>query len=66
MENIKNLMERLEELNFKEMYNNDFFLTWDKSNEELESVFIVADILRAMREENISTKIFDRIRHFSV
>lgn len=59
MENIKNLMERLEELNFKEMYNNDFFLTWDKSNEELESVFIVADILRAMREENISTKIFD-------
>lgn len=59
MENIKNLMERLKKLDFKEMYNNDFFLTWEKSNEELESVFVVADILRLMRENNISTRIFD-------
>ncbi|WP_346938955.1 knotted carbamoyltransferase YgeW [uncultured Clostridium sp.] len=59
MENIKNLMEKLEKLDFGEMYNNDFFLTWEKSNEELESVFVVADILRAMRKNNISTKIFD-------
>lgn len=59
MENIKNLMERLKKLDFREMYNNDFFLTWEKSNEELESVFVVADILRTMRENNISTKIFD-------
>lgn len=59
MENIKNLMERLKKLDFREMYNNDFFLTWEKSNEELESVFVVADILRTMRENNISTRIFD-------
>lgn len=59
MENIKNLMERLKKLDFREMYNNDFFLTWEKSNEELESVFVVADILRSMRENNISTRIFD-------
>jgi len=59
VENIKNLMERLKKLDFKEMYNNDFFLTWEKSNEELESVFVVADILRLMRENNISTRIFD-------
>lgn len=59
MENIKILMERLKKLDFREMYNNDFFLTWEKSNEELESVFVVADILRTMRENNISTKIFD-------
>ncbi|WP_346876952.1 MULTISPECIES: knotted carbamoyltransferase YgeW [unclassified Clostridium] len=59
MENIKTLMERLKKLDFREMYNNDFFLTWEKSNEELESVFVVADILRTMRENNISTKIFD-------
>jgi len=59
VENIKNLMEKLEKLDFGEMYNNDFFLTWEKSNEELESVFVVADILRAMRKNNISTKIFD-------
>jgi len=59
VENIKNLMERLKKLDFREMYNNDFFLTWEKSNEELESVFVVADILRSMRENNISTRIFD-------
>lgn len=59
MENIKNIMERLKKLDFREMYNNDFFLTWEKSNEELESVFVVADILRSMRENNISTRIFD-------
>jgi len=59
VENIKNLMERLKKLDFREMYNNDFFLTWEKSNEELESVFVVADILRTMRENNISTRIFD-------
>ena len=41
------------------MYNNDFFLTWEKTDDELQSVFTVADILRKMRENNISSKIFD-------
>lgn len=59
MEKIKNLITELGELNFENMYNDDFFLTWDKTDEELKAVFTVADILRAMREENISTKIFD-------
>lgn len=59
MEKIKNLITELEELNFENMYNDDFFLTWDKTDDELKAVFTVADILRAMREENISTKIFD-------
>lgn len=59
MEKIKNLVAELGELNFENMYNDDFFLTWDKSDDELKAVFAVADILRAMREENISTKIFD-------
>lgn len=59
MGKIKNLITELEELNFENMYNDDFFLTWDKTDDELKAVFTVADILRAMREENISTKIFD-------
>jgi len=59
VEKIKNLIEKLGELDFEDMYNNDFFLTWDKTDDELKSVFAVADLLRAMREENISTKIFD-------
>lgn len=59
MEKIKNLIADLGELNFENMYNDDFFLTWDKTDDELKAVFAVADLLRAMREENISTKIFD-------
>ena len=41
------------------MYEGDFFLTWDKTDDELEAVFTVADALRYMRENNISTKIFE-------
>ena len=38
------------------MYNNDFFWTWDKTDDELEAVFTVADALRYMRENNISQR----------
>ncbi len=41
------------------MYNGDFFLTWEKTDDELEAVFTVADALRYMRENNISTKVFE-------
>jgi hypothetical protein len=59
MGEIKNLIEKLGKLNYENMHNNDFFWTWDKSDDELQAVFTVADILRKMREENISTKVFD-------
>lgn len=59
MSNINKYTERLDKLNFKNMYNNDFILTWEKTRDELEAVFTVADTLRYMREENISTRIFD-------
>lgn len=42
-----------------EMYLNDFFHTWQKTDDEIASTFIVADILRGMRENNISSRIFD-------
>ena len=41
------------------MYNGDFFLTWEKTDDEIEAVFTVADALRYMRENNISTKVFE-------
>jgi knotted carbamoyltransferase YgeW len=41
------------------MYLSDFLLTWDKSDDELAAVFTVADILRGMRRNNISARIFD-------
>ncbi|CAB1255106.1 knotted carbamoyltransferase YgeW [Clostridium sp. MT-14] len=59
MSEIKNLIQKLGNLNYEKMYNNDFFLTWEKTDEELKAVFTVADILREMRQNNISTKIFE-------
>jgi knotted carbamoyltransferase YgeW len=41
------------------MYNNDFLLTWEKTDDEIHAVFQVAEILRKMRENNISPRIFD-------
>ena len=52
-------IDKLNKLNFKDMYEGDCFLTWDKTDDELEAVFTVADALRSMRENNISTKIFE-------
>ena len=59
MKTLQDYIDKLNKLNFKEMYNNDFFWTWDKTDEELEAVFTVADALRFMRENNISTKVFE-------
>ncbi len=55
----KKLLERLDSLDFSKLYHDDFFLTWDKSMEELEAIWTVADALRQLREENKSAKIFD-------
>ncbi len=59
MSQIEKYIKKLNELKYTDMYNNDFILTWEKTDDELEAVFTVADALRHMREENISTKIFD-------
>ncbi|HBW35462.1 MAG TPA: knotted carbamoyltransferase YgeW, partial [Desulfosporosinus sp.] len=59
MKTLNDYVEKLNKLNFKEMYNNDFLLTWEKSDDELEAVFTIADALRFMRENNISTKVFE-------
>ncbi|GMQ63394.1 knotted carbamoyltransferase YgeW [Vallitalea maricola] len=59
MRDINNYIDKLKKLNFSDMYNNDFILTWEKTRDELEAVFTVADTLRYLREENISTRIYD-------
>jgi len=50
---------KLKGLSYDSMYNNDFFLTWEKTRDELDAVFTVADALRCLRVNNISPKIFD-------
>ncbi|MBE5990942.1 MAG: knotted carbamoyltransferase YgeW [Paenibacillaceae bacterium] len=59
MKTLQDYIDKLNSLNFKEMYENDFFLTWEKTDDELEAVWTVADALRFMRENNISTKVFE-------
>lgn len=59
MDTFQNYIDKLNSLHFKNMYNGDFFLTWEKTYEELEAVFTVADALRFLRERNISTKVFE-------
>ena len=59
MDLMTSYIEELNKLNFKNMYNNDFLLTWEKTYDEIKSVFIVAEALRKLRENNISSKIFE-------
>ena len=49
----------LDRLNFKGMFGGDFFLTWEKNYDEILATFLVADALRWLRENNISTRVFD-------
>ena len=59
MSNIKEFTDRLDKLDFRNMYEGNFFLTWEKTDDELAAVFTVADALRHLRENNISARIFD-------
>ncbi len=53
------LAQHLETLKINNMYKNDFYWTWDKTDDEIDAIFTVADALRDLRERNISTKVFD-------
>jgi len=55
---IKNLIRELASKKIN-MAGKDFLLTWEKTRDELDATFLVADILRAMREKNISPRVFD-------
>ncbi|GAB1432357.1 knotted carbamoyltransferase YgeW [Spirochaetota bacterium] len=55
---IKTLIDELSNKKI-DMYHKDFLLSWDKSRDELDATFLVADIFRLMREANISPRIWD-------
>ena len=59
MSKTEKLAQHLEKLQINNMYKNDFYWTWDKTDDELDAIFTVADALRDLRERNISTKVFD-------
>lgn len=59
--NRKEITAAIEQLAGKkiDMKGKDFFLTWEKTRDELDATFLVADILRGMRENNVSPRIWD-------
>lgn len=59
IDKIKALTDQLAELNCQDMYLNDFLLTWEKNDDEVQATFLVAEILRGLRQQNISSRIFD-------
>ena len=59
MSKTEQLAQHLEKLKINGMYKNDFYWTWDKTDDELDAIFTVADALRDLRERNKSTRIFD-------
>ena len=56
---IQERIKRLSTRNIGKMYLNDFLLTWDKTLDELKAVFDVAEILKGMRDNNISPRVYD-------
>ncbi|MBU0486889.1 MAG: knotted carbamoyltransferase YgeW [Bacteroidetes bacterium] len=41
------------------LHGKDFLLTWEKSEGELKQLLLIAEAMRVLRENNISTKCFD-------
>jgi len=58
MQDINQLIAELKNLK-TDLFSKNFLLTWDKSADEIQAVLTVADILKQMRDKNISTKVFD-------
>jgi len=56
---IRALIDQLAQLDHRGMYLDDFLLTWEKSGQEIKAVFLAAEILRGLRQKNISSRIFD-------
>lgn len=58
MQNIKLTIDQIRHTGAN-LYGKDFLLTWDKSRKELDLILLVADALKQMRDNNISTRVFD-------
>lgn len=56
-----NLSEKLKELKQlkTDMYNKDFFLTWEKSADELNATLLVAECLKELHRQGKTIRMFD-------
>lgn len=58
MTTLNQLLEEIRSYDSK-LVDTDFLLTWEKSSDELKQVLAVANALKEMRKQNISTRCFD-------
>lgn len=56
---ISKKLEELKSFNAKNLFNKDFLLTWEKDLSDLKAVLAIADLLKELRDNNISTRVFD-------
>jgi knotted carbamoyltransferase YgeW len=58
MNTFEKILKEIQSLNTN-LYGKDFLLTWDKTEDELKQTLWVAEALKYLRDNNISTKVFD-------
>jgi len=58
MKSFNQILEAIQQLK-SNLHQNDFLLTWDKTEDELKQTLLVAEALKFLRDHNISTKVFD-------
>lgn len=56
--NINEKIQILSKLKSK-LFHKDFLLTWEKSEDDLRAILEIASILKHLRDENISPKVYD-------
>ena len=56
---LRALIESLADYNTEELYMEDFLLTWEKSGQSLDAIFLAADILKMMHAASIPAKVFN-------
>ncbi|MGB4205407.1 MAG: knotted carbamoyltransferase YgeW [Bacteroidales bacterium] len=58
IKNIKSQLQKIEVMK-NGMFGKDFLLTWEKTESDLILILGLADLLKNMRKENISPRVFD-------
>ncbi len=56
---IRKALKDLANMDARDLFHEDFLLTWDKSRESLEGIVRLASLLKTFRENNLSTRVFD-------
>ena len=56
---VEQIIKNLGIVQANDLYMKDFLNTWDKSQDELKVILLTAQVLKHLRENNISCKVFD-------